>query len=181
MDELWKQIEGYEGLYEVSNFGRVRSLKRHSTLGKVLKLRTDKDGYKKAHLSKNNKAREIFVHRLVAVAFIENHNPNHTVVNHKNEIKDDNRADNLEWCDVAYNTNYNGATIRRGRSQRTPVVAIKGDERVTFTGITEAAEALGVTHGNISGCLLGYRGRKTLKGYRFEYAYKISQQKSGNQ
>jgi hypothetical protein len=95
MAEKWKAIKGYEGLYEVSDLGRVRSLKRATTSGKVLKGVPDKDGYIYVSLSKNNIKRRYSVHRLVAAAFIQNDNPQKTVINHRNEDKQDNRAENL--------------------------------------------------------------------------------------
>lgn len=177
MEEIWKPIEGYQGLYEVSNMGNVRSLKRTTTKGKILKQATDKDGYKKVSLSKNNIRKGAFVHRLVATTFIDKQRPEYIVVNHINEDKSDNRASNLEWCTIKYNTNYNGATYRRMLKRRTPIYAVKGDERIYFPAITIAAKALGVSHGNIIGCLNNVYGRKTLKGYMFEYADKARYEK----
>lgn len=170
MDEIWKPVCGYEGLYEVSNNGNVRSLKRKTTSGKTMKFSTNKDGYYRVHLCKNGKTRTLFVHRVVAMAFIKNVDSGKNIVNHRNEVKTDNRAENLEWCDVKYNTNYNGATVRRGIAQRTPIYAIKDGKKVFYSGITEAAKSLNVSHGNIVGCLQRRRGRRTLRGYTFEYA-----------
>lgn len=103
MKEVWKDITGYEGLYQVSNSGRVQSLPRENMCvnrvyirkGKVLKGSPDKDGYLCVHLSKNGIERKFLVHRLVAKHFIPNPN-NSQQVNHKNEIVNDNRASNLE-------------------------------------------------------------------------------------
>lgn len=180
MDEIWKPVNGYEGLYEVSNIGRVRSLKRKSTKGRVLKLQSDKDGYKTVNLSRNNISKVLRVHRLVAMAFIENTDSTKNIINHKNEDKGDNRVENLEWCDSLYNTRYNGAVKRRGIKQRVPIIAVKDGVEFYFTGITEAAKKLGVSQGNICGCLKGKYRRKTLKGYSFRYV-KISQQAGDNQ
>lgn len=169
MEEIWKEIKGFEGLYEVSNSGLVRSKKRATTSGVILKPFYDKDGYAKACLSKNNIRKTYFVHRLVAETFLDGKSKEKNVVNHKNEIKDDNRAENLEWCSVKYNTNYNGAAFRRGKTSRKPVVATKGDETIWFSGVVEAAKALGVSHGNISECIR-HRKRHTLKGFSFRWA-----------
>ena len=101
--EVWKDIKGYEGKYQVSNLGRVKSLyliNRQTKIPreKILKLGHNLQGYPHIHLCKDNKtSKSIFVHKLVAEAFIPNPN-NYPVVNHKNEIKTDNRVENLEWC-----------------------------------------------------------------------------------
>ena len=114
MIEEWRPIEGYEGLYEVSNTGRVRSVDRYIKTcygsyrlhkGKVLSPTKDRYGYLKVILSCNGKCKTINVHKLVAQAFIENPD-NLPEVNHINEDKTNNRADNLEFCDHKYNMNY---------------------------------------------------------------------------
>ena len=128
MQEIWKEIEGYEGLYEVSNLGRVRSLDREQFQignggsyfkriykGRILKFKIDYHGYYRVHLSVNGERKHYLVHRLVAEAFIPNPN-NLPCVNHKDEDKTNNSVDNLEWCDVAYNNAYNGLHSRRGRN-----------------------------------------------------------------
>ena len=102
--EIWKSIQGYEGLYEVSNFGNVRSLDRkvnqaNGTIGnykgKVLKGETDSRGYKRVRLSKNNKSKKFQIHRLVALAFIPN-TENKPFVNHIDENTSNNNANNLK-------------------------------------------------------------------------------------
>ena len=115
MEEIWKDIEGYEGFYQVSNLGRVRSLertiKRKSTYGglyhikgQILKLKQDK-GYLRIGLRKNNILKYYSIHRLVAEAFIPN--PNKLpCINHKDENKQNNYVNNLEWCTYQYNNNY---------------------------------------------------------------------------
>jgi len=106
--EIWKNIENYEETYEVSNYGRIKSkdriiktkIKNNSTRlikGKVLKLKQKRNGYLEVDLSKNGKVKTILVHRLVAQAFILKDDNNKNEVNHKNAIKTDNRAENLEW------------------------------------------------------------------------------------
>lgn len=110
MKEIWKDVIGYEGLYQVSNIGNVKSLDRVVRYGRTLKGKEktkfeEKDGYLVVALCKNGKAKHIKVHRLVATAFIEN--PfNLPEVNHKDENKKNNHFDNLEWCTTKHNINY---------------------------------------------------------------------------
>lgn len=109
--EIWKDIFGYDGMYQVSDLGRVRSLK----FGKVRVLRpgTNNAGYLIVILCKDGNRKYFLVHRLVASAFIENDNIFNTEINHKNEKKTDNRVSNLEWCDRQYNSTYNDLHHRR--------------------------------------------------------------------
>lgn len=167
--EIWKPVNDYEGLYEVSSIGRIRSIKRATTNGKVLKPVIDKDGYKRVCLSKNNVRKSYKVHRLVAIAFVSGRTVEKRVVNHKNEIKLDNRMENLEWCTVAYNTNYNGSAYRRVATKRKKIKATKDGETFLFKSVSEAARKLGLSHGNISECAHGAHGRKSLSGYTFSF------------
>lgn len=114
--EIWKPIKGYDGFYEVSNLGRVKSLDRIGIYpdrkvkikGKILAKRIINHGYIGVVLYKDNKNKSISVHRIVAQAFIENPN-NYNEVNHINLIKDDNRVENLEWCNRSQNMLHAGA------------------------------------------------------------------------
>ena len=108
MKEIWKDVVGYEGLYQVSNLGIVRNYK---TLKEVKTCQWHK-GYERANLFKDNQRKGYYVHRLVAQAFIPNPK-NLPIVNHKNEISTDNRVENLEWCDSKYNLNYKDIHIRK--------------------------------------------------------------------
>jgi hypothetical protein len=101
MEEVWKDIEGYEGLYKISNYGRIYSF--HTN--KYMQGRLNNKGYRHVCLSKNKKMNDFQVHRLVAYAFIENNN-NFPLVNHKDENVLNNHADNLEWCTNTYNVRY---------------------------------------------------------------------------
>lgn len=109
--ERWRAIDGYDGLYEVSDLGRVRSLK----FGKerILKNHTLPSGYVQIGLSKNSNVKRFLVHRLVAQAFIENDNIFNTEINHRNEDKSDNKVSNLEYCDRQYNMTYNDLHKRK--------------------------------------------------------------------
>lgn len=115
--EEWRDIPEYEGLYQVSNLGRIRSLKDcHGKNRKlILKERTDKDDYKRVHLFKNGKGKHYGVHRLVAIAFIPNPD-NLPEVNHKDENPSNNNVENLEWCTREYNNNY-GSRNKRAREK----------------------------------------------------------------
>ena len=107
MMEEWRAVPGYEGLYEVSNKGNVRNVRRNT----LLRLPKNKYGYIQVGLYKNGIRTEFKVHRLVAQAFIPNPD-GLPQVNHKNEVKTDNNVDNLEWCTAKYNNNYGTARIR---------------------------------------------------------------------
>lgn len=116
--EVWRDVVGYEGLYEVSSFGRVRSVDRivrnrygvRVSRGKILTPSLN-DGYLFVSLCNKCKYKTKYVHRLVAEAFIPNPN-NLPQINHKDETRDNNRVDNLEWCDSKYNNNY-GTKVQR--------------------------------------------------------------------
>ena len=103
--EEWKNVIGYEGLYEVSNKGNVRNVRRNT----LLKLSKTNDGYIQVHLYKNGIRTGFKVHRLVAEGFLPNPN-NLPEVNHKDENPINNSVNNLEWCDHKYNVNYGHRT-----------------------------------------------------------------------
>lgn len=113
MKEIWKDVKDYEGLYQVSNIGRIKSLSRFVNTYKkgrikkehILSIIDNGNGYCYVTLSKNNKHKNYFVHRLVASAFINNPN-NYKEINHKDNNKKNNCVDNLEWCDRSYNVKY---------------------------------------------------------------------------
>jgi hypothetical protein len=102
--ELWKDIIGYEGIYQISNYGNILSFQRYKK-GKILKPKQDKDGYFQIGLRQNGQRKFFRVHRLVANAFIENPE-GLTEINHKDCIPHNNHVDNLEWCTVSYNNKY---------------------------------------------------------------------------
>lgn len=112
MIEIWKDIPGYEGLYQVSNYGRVLSLYRYRKKSKnILKTFTRKTGYIAVTLQKNGKRETKLVHQLVALCFIDNPN-NYPIINHIDENPSNNRVDNLEWCTHKYNSNYGTGKLR---------------------------------------------------------------------
>ena len=114
MEEIWRPVNGFEGYYEVSNLGRVRSIDRvvvdkngrkQFKKGTILKYRADRQGYNVIALSVNRHYTNKCVHTLVAETFIPNPD-NLPQVNHKDEVKSNNCVDNLEWCTAKYNANY---------------------------------------------------------------------------
>lgn len=109
--ETWKPIWGYEGLYEISTFGRVKSMKNGKE--RIIKQNKLPSGYLQIALLKNGNRKTYYIHRLVASAFIPNDNLFYTQVNHIDENKENNRVENLEWCDAQYNVTYNGLNKRR--------------------------------------------------------------------
>lgn len=119
IEEIWRSIKGYEGLYEVSSYGRVRSLDRydssnHFRKGKLLKLKKENNGYIRITLCKCGIEKMYMVHRLVANEFIDN--PYKLPqINHKDENPTNNRVDNLEWCNQEYNNKY-GLRLKRIRN-----------------------------------------------------------------
>lgn len=101
MEEIWKSISEYEGMYDVSNLGRIRSHK-YINSPRTMANKKDPNGYESIILCKYGTRNQQRIHRLVAIAFLTNPN-NYPVVNHKNGIRNDNRAENLEWCTQSQN------------------------------------------------------------------------------
>lgn len=118
-NEIWKPIDGFNGYYEISNFGNVRSVKRYvrsrggfrPVKSRIKDQFSSPKGYLRVALFKEQKCKKFFVHRLVALAFIPNPK-NLPFINHKNEIKTDNKVENLEWCTAEYNDNYGSRNER---------------------------------------------------------------------
>lgn len=116
-NEQWKNILWYEGLYKISNYGRVKSLKRTTTKEHILKIYYTKRGYCRINLYKNGHKKNYFVHALVMCAFNSNYYQNGLQINHKDENKSNNYIDNLEWCDNLYNIRY-GTGIERSKIKK---------------------------------------------------------------
>lgn len=166
MQEIWKNIDGYED-YQVSSLGRIKSLKSwHGVPERILSPSKSRKGYLLVALSKQGKRKTFPIHRLVAIAFIPN--PQHLPqINHKNEIKDDNRAYNLEWCNNEYNMNYGTRTQRQIDTRSKPVRCVETD--VVYKSATEASRSNPpIRQGNITLCCQGKN--KTAGGYHWEYA-----------
>lgn len=164
MKEIWKDIKDYEGLYQVSNLGRVKRI----TTGRVLKPLKHANGYIMVKLSKNSIVYTKTVHRLVAEAFIPN--PEHkSEITHIDENKTNNNVSNLEWMTRKENINHGTRTERMSKTQSIPIIAtnIKTGESKEFYGARECARQLGLTHGNIASVLKGRY--KQTGGYTFKY------------
>ena len=181
MEEVWKDIKGYEDRYRISNMGHVLSLsKTHKTKvfnkaivetkksPKILKGSKDKDGYLMVYLGNGKEQKRFKVHRLVAETFIPKIDGK-TFINHKNGIKDDNRADNLEWCTNAENLYHAHHTIRHDKPyyNQKVILCIGSDYTEEYKSITEAAKAIGVSKQAISMCLRGQT--KKCCGYKWRY------------
>jgi hypothetical protein len=177
MQEIWKDIKGYEGLYQISNLGRIKSLDKKDSIGRKIKGKlmrniVRKDGYFGIILSKDGKAKDFLIHRLVAQAFVLNKD-NYKEVNHKDECKQNNNATNLEWCNRKYNVNYGNANKER----RKTLLNRNGKKIKQYDknrGLIEYYESLGdanrktgINISHISQCC--NKKRKTAGGYIWEY------------
>ena len=149
MTEIWKPIAGYEGLYEVSDQGRVRSLKFNKT--RILKAGGPRSGYLRVILCKNGICKNMRVHRLVASAFIPNPN-NLETVNHKDENKWNNNVSNLEWMSQADNTAYSQPQLAERPVQQFDK---QGNLLATFPSTQEARRRTGIAQSSICACCNG--------------------------
>ena len=162
-EEIFKDIEGYEGKYQTSNRGNVKSLNyNHTGKERILKPSKNIWGYLQVQLYKDGKGKMYTVHKLVATAFCENPH-GFKEVNHLDEDKTNNCADNLEWCSRSYNNTYNGRAKKAGKKQindpnkSKSVIAI---DKVTgliveFSSTHEAERQTGIAQSNICACCKG--------------------------
>lgn len=167
--ENWKDIEGYEGRYQVSDQGRVRSLPNQTN--KTIRILNPHKtyGYYQVALSINGKKTFFRINRLVAQAFIPNDDPEHkTQVNHINEVKTDNRACNLEWCTVTYNINYgaHNQKVAKSKSRQIKQLNIDGSLVTIWPSMSEASR-----NGFSLKCLFDCcnNKNKTHRGFRWAY------------
>ena len=194
--EIWKDIPGYEGHYQVSNLGRVKSVPRkiywnggfYISKERLLSQQMNKYRYWRTHLLKDRITKTVFVHRLVALAFIPNPN-NYPDINHKDENPSNNCVDNLEWCTEKYNMNYGTAIERRkasfiknnsfrranmtkvkngSRCAETPVEGVsKNGNIISYRSISEASRITRISKGHIGECCKGKR--LSAGGYYWKY------------
>lgn len=167
--EIWKDIEEYEGLYQISSFGNTMSIARNGTKGGIIKPITDKNGYLKVNLYKNNKMKTFRVNILVAQAFIPN--PlNLPQVNHKKEFeKTNNKADNLEWVSSKQNANYGTRNERISKSKMVKVYQYTTEGLFVrdYNSLKEASEINRCNYTHISSCCSG----KLKKAYGYKWSY----------
>lgn len=182
MIEIWKDVKGYENLYQISNLGNVKSLNYNKTgKEKLLKPSLQNNGY--LGVTFNNKEQKRFlIHRLVAKAFLDNPN-NLPQVNHINEDKTDNRVENLEWCTAKYNTNYGTGIIRRAEKQsiimKTKIgklhhnskPVLQFDKNMSFIKKWDCAadieREIGFNAKNINACCIGTQ----TTSYKYKWGY----------
>ena len=172
-DEIWKDIPDYEGLYQVSNLGRVKSVKN----GCVKSYHKNRRGYCMVELYKSNRREHKYIHRLVARVFIPKSEWKETI-NHKDENKENNRLDNLEFMSFIENIKYGTRGERSGKNRiNHPLRSLQicqYDEEMKlvneWVSIAEAHRQTGITRPNIIKCLKGYR--QHAGGYRWAYKRK---------
>lgn len=177
--EIWKDVVGYEGYYQVSNLGNIRSVDRviysdklhigtkRKLDGKMLKPYVNAHGYLALTLTKNGKEKSLRVHRLVAEAFIKNPN-NYDQINHIDGNKTNNKVENLEWCNNQHNVIHaykNGLT--KHYSKRIKQYDLKGNYIQTFESIAKACEEVNGKNANIIKCAKGYIN--SAYGYKWRY------------
>ena len=174
--EVWRDVRGYEGLYQVSTFGRVRSLDRtihgvrygqawsSTRKGREMCPNTDKDGYKTIKLCSEGRVSRWRVHRLVALAFIPNPEDK-PQINHINGHKADNRVENLEWATNSENTLHKFKVLKCRASRVKETVCL--DTMKVYPTATAAARECGVDISHVVACCRGRRSH--AGGYRFQY------------
>lgn len=160
--EVWKDIPGYEKYYMASTHGRIKSKDRIINRfwgsfvreGKIMKQKSNHNGYSTIQLTKNGKQKRYMVHRLVAMAFISNPR-DLPFINHKDEIRTNNCVSNLEWCTQSYNVSYGNCITKRQVTQRNtnknmkPVIAYNDENKLEFISIRGAARELNLHQSNI--------------------------------
>lgn len=158
----WRDIEGYEGLYQVSEDGDIMSVGYKKK--RLLKQYLNVNGYPYVSLYKNGERKHYTIHRLVATAFCENTN-GFDEVNHIDEVKTNNHYSNLEWCSRQYNVNYGTRNERAAEERRRKIKCI--ELNIVFDSLTQAAKYVNTHNSNISACASGKK--HTCKGYHWEY------------
>lgn len=146
MEEVWKDVPNYEGLYQVSSLGRIKTCRGKITYG------WDKGGgYKKIKLYKNKKHKSVYVHRIVAAVFIKNLK-GYPYVNHIDSVPFNNKSSNLEWCTHAQNMNH---AAKNGRMNGNPKTIINTQSGIFYNSIKEAAESINMKPNSLVVRLIG--------------------------
>lgn len=183
MKEVWKEVAGFEGIYKVSNTGRVFAHEKTIIRGKghstkvhqpemELKPTVDSWGYYGVNLWKDGKNTRKKVHRLVAEAFLPNP-MGLRFINHKDEDKSNNSVENLEWCTTAYNNTYGTRVGRMCKSKLKPVEQLTKDGEVVarFESLTQAEQMTGIASSNISKVAKGgIYGFNTAGGFKWRFS-----------
>ena len=168
--EEWRDIKGYEGDYQVSSYGRIRSLKHGE--GRILHPGVDNKGYMVARLRKKGVQKTFKVHRLVAKTFLENPN-NYPCINHKDEDKQNNDVKNLEWCTYKYNNTYGTRLKKIAGKNSVKVKCITTGE--IFEAVKNARDKYNIKGmSTISECCTGKRksaGKHPITGEKLEWEY----------
>ena len=162
IDEIWKDIPNYEGLYQISNYGRIKSYKQHNA--RLMSLSPNRYGYVEKQLYKNNKYESKRIHRLVAEAFIPNPN-NLPEVNHKDGNKQNNTVHNLEWCTTKENNWHRYNVLHKTWSSDKKVICVETE--VIYKNITSAAQETNIDGSSIGRVCSGKR--KTAGGFHWRY------------
>lgn len=162
--EIWKDVKGFEGLYQVSSFGMVKSLPKNGRKAKILVPIKDRGGYYYTHLCKNGKCAAYKMHRLVALTFLPNPHSFQTV-NHVDGDKTNNRVNNLEWCSLHYNLWHERNILKITGRVPKKVLCVETGE--IFNTAKDAANNVKVCKQMISFACCGRR--KTAGGYHWRY------------
>ena len=158
-DNYYRDVPGFEGLYKVNPNGDIITLRnKNGRRNTKLNPDLDQDGYLRVALyTDNGKRIKIGVHKVVAMAFLDNPH-NYQMVNHKNYVRNDNRVENLEWCTPAQNAQWSKDHYKGVNHKRVACYSSDGTRR-EFESISQAARETGVDIGNISNCCAGKRAR----------------------
>lgn len=171
--EEWRPVKGYEGRYEVSDLGRVRSLPKYNLYTtRIMRQALNSKGRFSVMLRRNeHEAKRIEVHRLVAMAFVDNPDPERfKEVNHKDENPKNNRADNLEWCDRWYNMHYNNLPKRIHKPNEIGVIGRDVNGKSIYFKSLRDADRGGFCRGVLKNIFSGKRQETFYKGYFWEVA-----------
>lgn len=182
MEEIWKDIQGFEGKYQVSNMGRVRSLDMtvhnpgrncdYFQKGRILVPYQERNGYLRVTLINGDRStkQKISIHRIVAIAFVCGYAEG-LEVNHIDEVRTNNRADNLEWVTPRENINHGGHNKRQSITKSRRVVQYDMDGRVvrSYYGLSEASRQTGIARENIGKCCNHAKGYVSAGGFLWAF------------